>query len=125
VRNSDHPARIGDQCSGRPIDKGIARAVRVLQEGGIETIESCQGGDGHSFVEPTVRFCGGHGEGFRGLGIAQQHGLQVSELRRYWTILDMEPVGPLWEMTFVRSAALAEDSNPRRIVRWKRGQPIL
>jgi hypothetical protein len=86
----------------RPIDPGIRRQVRVLSENGIETTESCEGGKGHSFAEPTVRFCGGHAEGFRALGIALQHGLKVAELRRYWSIQDGEPVGPYWEMTFAR-----------------------
>src|SRR5580698_8979345 len=86
----------------RLIDAGIRREVRVLSENGIETTESCEGGKGHSFAEPTVRFSGGHAEGFRALGIALQHALKVAELRRYWSIQDGEPVGPYWEMTFAR-----------------------
>lgn len=86
----------------RPIDPGIARAVRTLSDNGIETFESCEGGTGHSFPEPTVRFHGGRSEGFRALAIAHQHGLKVSELRRYWDVIDGEPVGPHWELTFVR-----------------------
>lgn len=84
----------------RPIDAGIAREVRVLWEHGIETFESCEGGPGHSFLEPTVRFHGGHSEGFRALAIALQHGLRAAELRRYWSIQDGEPCGPYWELTF-------------------------
>lgn len=84
----------------RPIDPGIRKAVSVLRENGVETFESCQGGEGHAFPEPTIRFHGGHAEGFRALSIALQHGLMVSDLRRYWVILDGEPVGPKWEMTF-------------------------
>jgi hypothetical protein len=86
----------------RIIDAGIRRAVKVLWENGVETTESCEGGRGHSFAEPTVRFFGGQAEGFRALGIALQHGLKVAELRRYWSIQDGEPVGPHWEMTFHR-----------------------
>lgn len=84
------------------VDAGIARYVEVLMTNGVETFESCEGGTGHPFYEPTVRFFGGQAEGFRALGIAMQNGLPVSFLRRYWTILDGEPVGPQWEMTFVR-----------------------
>lgn len=86
----------------RIIDAGIRRAVKVLCENGVETTESCEGGKGHSFAEPTVRFLGGQAEGFRALGIALQHGLKVAALRRYWAIHDGEPVGPHWEMTFHR-----------------------
>jgi hypothetical protein len=54
------------------LDRGIRTAVRTLFENGIETFESCEGGMGHAFYEPTVRFHGGPGEGFRafaGLGL--------------------------------------------------------
>ena len=84
----------------RGIDPGIRRAVQILWTNGIETTESCEGGRGHAFREPTVRFLGGQAEGFRALGIALQNGLRVAELRRYWSVRDGEPVGPYWEMTF-------------------------
>jgi hypothetical protein len=48
---------------GRLIDPGIRREVKILWENGIETFESCEGGRGHSFPEPTVRFHGGQSEG--------------------------------------------------------------
>lgn len=86
------------QC--RPVDKGIAREVRVLWENGIETTESCEGGKGHTFAEPTVRFSGDASEGFRALAIAMQNGLRPFSLRRVWTVLDGQPTGPEWEMTF-------------------------
>jgi hypothetical protein len=82
------------------IDPGIRRAVRILSENGVETFESCEGGKGHAFFEPTVRFHGRHEEGFRALAVALAHGLKVVELRRYYTVIDNEPVGPYWEMTF-------------------------
>jgi hypothetical protein len=34
----------------------IAEAVNILNDAGIETFESRQGGDGHRFPEPTIRF---------------------------------------------------------------------
>lgn len=83
-----------------PLDSGIAPAVRVLVNCGVETFESCEGGKGHCFPEPTVRFHGGQGEGMRALGIALQHGLKPTAVRRYWSIEDGEPHGPHWEMTF-------------------------
>jgi hypothetical protein len=88
-------------CSGvKRIDAGIAKEVRILWENGVETTESCQGGQGHPFPEPTVRFAGDKSEGPRALGIALQNGLRVTALRRVWSIVDGEPVGPFWEMTF-------------------------
>jgi len=84
-----------------PLDKGIEKAVHGLVESGIETFESCQGGRGHAYPEPTVRFHGGKAEGFRALSVALQAGLKVAGLRRVWPVLDDEPTGPWWELTFV------------------------
>lgn len=88
------------------LDPGIAPYVDVLNAAGIETFESCEGGDGHAFAEPTVRFYGDRGEGFRALAVAVRHRLPVSELRRYWQIVDGEPEGPHWELTFTALCTL-------------------
>jgi len=83
-----------------PLDAGIAHEVEILYGNGIETFESCEGGAGHCFPVPTVRFCGERSEGFKALAIALQNDLKPSDLRRSWPIIDGEPVGPYWEMTF-------------------------
>jgi len=83
-----------------PLDEGIKREVEILAEGGIETYESCEGGIGHSYPEPAVRFHGPRSEGFKALAIALQNDLKPSVLRRIWDINDGEPDGPTWEMTF-------------------------
>jgi hypothetical protein len=85
----------------RKLDPGIRRIVEILVENGIETFESCEGGRGHAYFEPTVCFHGQQSEGFKALAVALQHGLRVSELRRYYSIEDGEPVGPKWAMTFI------------------------
>ena len=82
------------------LDAGIAEAVAVLMEYGVETFESCEGGEGHSYPEPTVRFHGQPEEGFRAFAAARERGLSVRALRRVWVITDGEPTGPYWEMTF-------------------------
>jgi hypothetical protein len=82
------------------LDPSIAQYVHVLRAAGVETFESCQGGEGHSAVEPIVRFFGVKSEGFRALDVALTHGLPVLDLRRYWQIIDGEPCGPYWEMAF-------------------------
>ena len=48
-----------------PLDPGIRRAVLILRQAGIETFESCQGGDGHARREPVVKFSGGAWAGYR------------------------------------------------------------
>ncbi len=85
------------------LDPGIRDAVRILAEAGIETFESCQGGEGHAYPEPTVRFHGERGEGFKALAIALQRGLNVLSLRRTWPVNDGEPTGPCWELVILPS----------------------
>lgn len=84
------------------LDPGIRPYVETLRAAGVETFESCEGGEGHAFPEPTIRFYGQRDEGFRALAVALQRGLPVSDLRRVWSIEDGEPVGPNWELTFYR-----------------------
>lgn len=82
------------------LDPGIAQAVHALQAGGIHTLESCEGGLGHAYPEPTVRFHGGPEEGVRALSVAIKAGLAVIDLRKVWPVIDNEPTGPWWELTF-------------------------
>jgi hypothetical protein len=95
------------------LDPGIAPYVDVLDAGGVKTFESCEGGDGHAVSEPMVRFHGETAEGFRALALALSAGLPVMDLRRFWQIVNGEPCGPQWEMSFrstaERSASRAGD----------------
>jgi hypothetical protein len=74
--------------------------VIALIANGIETFESCEGGTGHSFPEPTVRFEGGPGEGLRAMAVALENGMPVFRLRRVWGMIEGALHGPWWEMTF-------------------------
>ena len=56
----------------------------MLIANGIETFEACEGGDGHSFPEATVRFEGKDSEGLRAVSVALENGLPVRRLRRVW-----------------------------------------
>ena len=98
------------------LDPGIADHVNLLREHGVETFESCDGSPGHSYAEPTVRFFGQRDEGFRALAVALEHGIPVSSIRRYWDIVDGEPCGPDWEMTF-RSVAPSDVEQERLTLR--------
>ncbi|HXI15942.1 MAG TPA: hypothetical protein VNM48_06190 [Chloroflexota bacterium] len=86
------------------LDPGIQRVVEVLRAAGLDTFESCQGGAGHTYSEPAVRFNGEPAEGFRALAVAMQHALPVYTLRRVWRMENGEPTGPWWELTFVPTA---------------------
>ena len=81
-----------------PLDAGIADAVALLCKAGVETFESCEGGLGHAYPEPTIRFHGHEAEGFRAMAVALAAGLSVSALRRVWDIHGREPTGPWWEI---------------------------
>lgn len=95
-----------------PLDAGIKRAVEILSAAGVETFESCDGSPGHAYPEPTVRFHGSRGEGFRALSVAMQADLKVTGLRRVWPVLDSEPTGPWWELTFVSDAEHSVERTP-------------
>lgn len=84
-----------------PLDDGIGPFVEYLAKEGVETFESCQGGTGHAYPEPTVRFHGGRAEGYRAISIALNSSYQVKELRRVWPLIDNELTGPYWEITLI------------------------
>ena len=82
------------------LDVGIRRYVLILRQGGVETFESCQGGQGHAFPDPTIKFHGNTGAGFKALGVAMTYNLPVLSVRLSWDFYDGVPHGPWWEMTF-------------------------
>jgi hypothetical protein len=86
-----------------PIDAGIRRAVLILRRAGVETFESCQGGAGHAFPDPTVKFSGGAYAGYRAFAIAKEHGLPVARIQMVWGEVDHHLQGPWWEITFSRT----------------------
>jgi len=69
---------------------------------GVETVQSCEGGPGHAYAEPTIEFRGPPSEGHRALSLALLFGQPVSELRRVWSVENGEPVGPHWALTYRR-----------------------
>jgi hypothetical protein len=102
------PLRVPDEPAPCPpipgeIDPGIRQAVQLLQDHGIETCESCEGGTGHAYPEPTVAFWGTPEAGWRAVAVCLAYGLPVRSLRRVWDVLETnEPTGPHWELIFRR-----------------------
>jgi hypothetical protein len=85
------------------VDLGIVRAVKTLRDAGVETTQSCEGGEGHSMAEPTVRFIGEAGAPWKALGVCLTYGFPVSAVRRFWRISpNGEPQDPRWEIVFRR-----------------------
>lgn len=87
-------------CPGDPLDLGIAPYVAALIEAGVHTFESCEGGQGHSFDRPTVKFYGTHADGWRALAACKDRGFPVVHLCRAWDMDDGEPSGPYWQIVF-------------------------
>jgi len=85
-----------------PLDPGIEGYVQIPVDNGIQTYESCQGGEGHSAPEPFVRFHGERATGMKALAVALEHHLPVDQLRRFWRVVDGEVEGPGWEITFTK-----------------------
>ena len=96
-----------DQATGQPetfetpLDAGIRDYVLALRSNGVATDESCEGGPGHAYPEPTVCFRGEMPEGFRALSVAMANGLPVRTLKRVWRLDRGELNGPWWELTFL------------------------
>lgn len=87
-------------CNYDSLDAGIREIVRALHAGGIDTFESCEGGDGHAFGEPTVKFYGTAAAGWHALAVCKDAGLPVRRLDRSWDLDDGEPSGPYWRLVF-------------------------
>lgn len=99
------------------IDKRILPAVQVLNEHGFKTFESCEGGHGHAFIEPTVRFIGSELDLIRAYEICKLYDLPVYEVRRVYRKVpvykdDNSPfiklMGETWEHPFNEITFLSE-----------------
>jgi hypothetical protein len=62
--------------------------------------ESCDGGGGHAYTEPTIRFSGGRDGGFRALAVTLAHRFPLHSIRRHWAVIDGEPSWPDREIAF-------------------------
>lgn len=83
-----------------PLDSGIRYAVLVLRSGGVETFESCEGGPGHPYGDPAIRFYGTAWAGYHAFAVAMEHGLPVFRLGHVYDCLDGQLNGPWWELVF-------------------------
>ena len=82
------------------LDAGIRFPVRVLHARGIETGQSCEGGDGHSYDHPTVDLLSaGRSLGFAALSALEEYGLKVRDVALLWTVVDGLPSEQFWRIT--------------------------
>jgi hypothetical protein len=64
------------------IDELMLPAVQKLNEYGFKTFEFCQGGEGHAFLEPTIRFEGTEFDLIRAYEVCKFYKLPVVEVKR-------------------------------------------
>jgi len=100
------------------LDAGIRFAVRVLHAAGLDTCQSCQGGDGHSYLEPSVDMdaCGDGADGFAALAALNAYGLEVSAVSIVWNVRHGLPYEKLWRLTLTR--AVEERAEERPLFVW-------
>jgi hypothetical protein len=100
------------------LDKGIRFAVRVLHANGIDTCQSCQGGKGHSYPEPTVDLPINTAdyEIFGALSALSDYGLPVCSVGLVWRVqksgLITEKLG---RITFFKTMEDRTDETPNFI----------
>jgi len=95
------------------LDPGIRFAVRVLHAaGGIETSQSCEGGVGHAYPDPTIDLVDDEGAGLRAVAALTVYGLDVWTLSRVWPIRHGMPCDVLWRVTLRRAWPERADDRP-------------
>ncbi len=83
------------------LESGIKEYVLFLRANGVETFESCEGGPGHSFPEPTIRFYGDKYEGIKATYLCLANEVPLCQIRRTITVnQDKEVSSPFWEAVF-------------------------
>lgn len=82
------------------LDPGIRFAVRVLHAQGIETGQSCEGGEGHAYDRPTIDLLGySPGVGFAAFAALTAYGLRVRDIAVLWSA-DKDLLGEnFWRIT--------------------------
>lgn len=66
------------------IDIGIRPAVELLLEHGFNTFESCEGGHGHAFDLPTIKFWGDDFDCIRVFELCEQFNFNVYKAYRVY-----------------------------------------
>jgi hypothetical protein len=98
--------KMSPDCFYEMLDPGIRFAVRVLHARGIETAQSCEGGEGHAYEHPTVDLCGTGGrdsEGFAALHVLEEYGLEVYSVVLHWNVARGLPCEGFWRISLRRA----------------------
>ena len=87
------------------LDEGIIDALTILYEHGFDTFESCQGGKGHCYELPTIRFEGTEFDLIRAWEILELYKYELLEAKRVYRktpLYDnsMQEKGLSWDKPF-------------------------
>lgn len=87
------------------VDEKIRAVVVLLNRHGFKTFESCQGGEGHCFKYPTVRFEGSEFDLIKAHNICEVNNLNVMEGKRVYRKTPLYndegvSIGEAWETPF-------------------------
>lgn len=97
--------RIETETFDPPLDPGIESVVFALRSQGVDTFESCEGGLGHAYDRPTVRFhFGDETLGLRAARFLTRCGYRVVQLPKLWQRESdgASLAGPYWEILLAR-----------------------
>jgi hypothetical protein len=102
------------------LDPGIRFAVRVLHATGFETCQSCQGGKGHAYLEPSIDAVATADDatGFGALAALRDYGLPVSALAIIWPVRNGLPYEKLWRIAFARTMEERANETPIFLYRY-------
>lgn len=106
------------------LDDGIRFAVRVLHARGIETGQSCEGGDGHAYDHPTVDLLGATpGAGFAALAALTEYGLRVRDVALLWPVSKDLPGENYWRITLWQAWPERADEQPTFVWHYEARSP--
>ncbi len=97
------------------LDPGIRFAVRLLHAHGVETGQSCEGGEGHAYDHPSIDLNGqpDDGNGFAALAVLNAYRLPVRSVEYVWGVCRGIPTPEAhWRVTFRRPMADRADDHP-------------
>ena len=97
------------------LDPGIRDAVIALRGRGIETLDSCQGGEGHALIWPMVSFDSGEEDALSAFRFMIERGFPADRLHKAWYHCpDCYPElsGPVWEIIFLHSSMASGGDAP-------------
>jgi len=101
------------------LDPGIRFAVKVLHAAGLETCQSCQGGDGHCYDRPSIDMVAGPDDagGFAALAALAGYRLPVTQVSIVWNIQNHLPYEKLWRIEFNEFRPMTDraDEDPQSV----------